>query len=45
MDNFVPEGNDKNLGRVLLGTMSKNEKIQFFDLQMYLPVTATPLTP
>ena len=29
------EGNYKNLGRVLLGGMIKNEQIQFFDSQMY----------
>ena len=29
-------GNDKNLGRVLLGGMSKNAQIKFFDSQMYL---------
>ena len=28
----------KTWGRVLLVGMSKNEQIQFFDLQMYLPV-------
>ena len=28
--------NDKNMGRVLLGGMSKIEQIQFFDSQMYL---------
>ena len=27
--------NDKNLGRVLLGGMSKNQQILFFDSQMY----------
>ena len=32
----------KTWGRVLLGDMSKTEQIQFFDLQMYLPVILTP---
>ena len=37
---FCLGGND-NLGRVLLGSMSKNEHVQFFDSQMYLPVILT----
>ena len=28
--------NDKTLGRVLLGGMSKNEQVQIFDSRMYL---------
>ena len=28
-------------GNVLLGAMSKNEQIQFFDSQMYFPVILT----
>ena len=31
----------KTWGRVFLGGMSKNEQIQFFDSQMYLPVIIT----
>ena len=31
----------KTRGRVFLGGMSKNELIQFFDSQMYLPVILT----
>ena len=37
-NSFCLGGNGKNLGRILLGSMSKNEQIQFFDSQMYLPV-------
>ena len=36
---LLPGGNDKNLGKVFLGDMSRNEQIQFFVSQMYLPVT------
>ena len=28
-------------GRILLGGMSENEQIQFFDSQIYFPVTLT----
>ena len=31
----------RTLGRVLLGDMSKNEKIHFFDSQMYFPAILT----
>ena len=39
MGNFIlPGGNDKNLGESFAWSMSKDEQIQFFDSQMYLPV-------
>ena len=39
MGNFLlPGGNDKNLRESFAWSMSKDEQIQFFDSQMYLPV-------
>ena len=45
MGNFLLSGvvMIKTYGRGLLGGISKNEQIQFFDSQMYFPIILTPL--